>query len=303
MIDGNRRFTALRDIEKKSGIKKCFNAVILELDVGLESNLKTIKELELDLQLAREERISYNPIDRIFDVYNTIEVQKLMTVDEYKKAAGEKNTKKIKRDIRLAKLIIKFIEIISPGGNPIDKFYLARELKLDGPIEEIEGTLEGLKSKNKNSITEAVLIYLAATKTDDKQQDSTRLMRDLKNNVLKNDEVLQYFYKAVDDKVDVIMEAFEEKPISSAKELKVVIEENIEVDNCVKSILNSTNKLIIKSNNDNKRTKSILSLESIYEELSKIRSEDFNNLTSDEKLEAKEILKGITDLIQKMRKF
>ncbi|WP_330507656.1 ParB/RepB/Spo0J family partition protein [Enterococcus faecalis] len=136
VIDGNRRFTALRMLQREDNIAKKFNAVILPLDAKTDE--KKIKELELDLQLGREERVNYDPIDRIFDVYNTIVVEKLMTVEEYKKASGAGNTKGINRDIRLAELILKFINIVSPSEEEsvekqIDKFYLARDLKLDGP--------------------------------------------------------------------------------------------------------------------------------------------------------------------------
>lgn len=166
VIDGNRRLTALRMIERKTGIKQTFDAIVLPLDFTTANDEKRIKELELELQLGREERVAYDTIDRIFDVYNTIEVEKIMTADEYKKASGAGNTKGINRDIRLAELMIKFIKIVSPGGNPIDKFYLARELKIDGPIEEIEGTINKLKS-DKEAITDAVLTYLAVTKRKD----------------------------------------------------------------------------------------------------------------------------------------
>lgn len=145
VIDGNRRFTALRRIQKETKIQQYFEAVILSFDISKKIDEKKIKELELDLQLGREERVSYDPIDRIFDVYNTIEVQKLMTPEEYKKASGAGNTKGINKDLRLAKLIIKFLSIVAPNENPIDKFYLARELKLDGPLEDIERTINKLK--------------------------------------------------------------------------------------------------------------------------------------------------------------
>lgn len=101
VIDGNRRFTALRRIQRDTNIKQYFEAVILSFDIKNKLDEKKIKELELDLQLGREERVSYDPIDRIFDVYNTIEVQKLMTPEEYKKASGAGNTKGINRDISL----------------------------------------------------------------------------------------------------------------------------------------------------------------------------------------------------------
>lgn len=300
VIDGNRRFTALRMLERETGRAQEFNAVILHLDV--KSDEKIIKELELDLQLGREERISYNPIDRIFDVYNTIKVEKIMSIEEYKRASGAKNTKKINRDIRLAELIIKFIEIVSPGGNPIDKFYLARDLNLDGPIEEIESTITNLKSNNKESIKEAVLAYLAVSKTVDNQSDSTRIMRDLKQNILRSDERLGYFLDAVDDKVDIIMDAFENKPIQTANELKAVIEQDNEVQESVNVLIKSTNRLVFKGKNENDRMKPLIELENIRDVLSGIEPEDFLNMTPDENFEAKVIIDEIKDVLYRLKK-
>ncbi|WP_252898786.1 hypothetical protein [Secundilactobacillus odoratitofui] len=181
---------------------------------------KTIKELELDLQLGREEKVPYSPIDRIFDVYNTICVTKIMNTEEYKRASGAGNTIGIKRDIRLAKLILKFIEIVSPGGEAIDKFYLARDLKLDGPIEEIESTISKMDDSDKESITEAVLVQLAVAKSDIYQLEPKLVMRQLKTNVLKNPDNLNHYLSAVDDKVDTVIDAFEENPITTAGDLK-----------------------------------------------------------------------------------
>jgi hypothetical protein len=302
VIDGNRRFTALRMLERERKFSQCFNAVILPLDAKLKTDEKIIKELELDLQLGREERVNYDPIDRIFDVYNTIEVEKIMTIEEYKKASGAKSTKGINRDIRLAELIIKFIEIVSPGGNPIDKFYLARDLKLDGPIEEIESTITNLKSKDKESIKEAALVYLAVSKTVDNRNDSTRVMRDLKKNILQNDERLEYFLNAVDDKVDVVMETFEDTPIQSANELKTVVEGDIEVEKSVQSLISSTNRIINKGRIENERTKALIELENIRDSLSEIDAEDFSELTVNENIQVREIISEINDILFRLRK-
>ncbi|MBM7550934.1 ParB/Srx family N-terminal domain-containing protein [Peptoniphilus gorbachii] len=302
VIDGNRRLTALRMIERETNIPQTFNAVILPLDASSKNDEKIIKELELDLQLGREERVSYDPIDRIFDVYNTIKVEKIMNEDEYKKACGYRDTRKINRDIRLAELIIKFIEIVSPGGNPIDKFYLARDLKLDGPIEEIESTITNLKSNDKESIKEAVLVYMASSKVVDTQSDTTRVMRDLKMNVLKDSERLEYFLDAVDDKVDIIIDAFDENPIQSANELKSVIEEDNEVDSSVQSLIKSTNRIIYKGKIENERTKALLELENVRDSLSEIDSEDFSELTVEENIQARDVIREINDILFRLKK-
>lgn len=302
VIDGNRRFTALRMIEKETGIRQEFNAIILDLDANSKCDEKIIKELELDLQLGREERISYNPIDRIFDVYNTIKVEKIMTIEEYKKASGAKNTRGINKDIRLAELIIKFIEIVSPGGKAIDKFYLARELKLDGPIEEIESTITNLKSKCKESIKEAALVYLAVSKTVDNESDSTRVMRDLKNNILQNDETLEYFLDSANNKVDVIMDEFEDKPIQSASELKTIVIQNDEVQRQAHSLIQSTKRLINKGKIENDRRRALVELENLRDSLLEIRVDDFEELTVDEILDAKDIIMEIKDILYRLKK-
>lgn len=302
VIDGNRRFTALRKYQEEDGIPKEFKAVILSLDAKSKADEKVIKELELDLQLGREERVNYDPIDRIFDVYNTIEVEKLMTIEEYKKASGAGNTRGINRDIRLAELILKFIGIVSPGDNLIDKFYLARDLKLDGPIEEIEGTINKLKSENKEAITEAALVYLAVSKSGSEQKDSTRVMRDLKTNVINNPDVLQYFLPAVDEKVDIIMESFERDPIKNSNDIEIAISKDQELRTSVDKLLSSTNRLMVKGQRDSKRRKVLMELVDIRENLEEISIEDFSELTVDENLEAKSVLIELTDILFKLKK-
>lgn len=300
VIDGNRRFTALRMYQTQDNIPKTFEAVILPLDANSGNDEKKIKELELDLQLGREERVNYDPIDRIFDVYNTIKVEKLMTVEEYKKASGAGNTKGINRDIRLAKLILRFVEIVSPGGNSVDKFYLARELKLDGPIEEIEGTINKLKDREKESITDAVLTHLAVVKSTEGNADVTRIMRDVKTHILKNDEVKQYFLDAVDDKVDDIIDAFSEKPIKSSNDLKQVTKSSPELEKTVTDIQSSIKRLVYKGVKDSERKEALMELNDIRDNLQELNASDFKELTKDEFFEAKEVLSEIRDILFKL---
>ena len=304
VIDGNRRFTALRKYQAEDGIPKTFNAVILPLNTKTKTDEKIIKKLELDLQLGREERVSYDPIDRIFDVYNTIKVEELMTIEEYKQASGAGNTKGINRDIRLAELILRFIEIVSPGGNPVDKFYLARDLKLDGPMEEIESTITKLKAEHKDgeAITEAALVHLAVSKTDENQKDSTRVMRDLKKNVLKNPEILSHYGKMADEKIDTIMDAFVANPIKSSNELKVVLSKDEEIIKATQKLQKGTSELMFRGEKDTKRRKAVVELESIRDSLEELGAEDFSELTVDENIEAKSILKDITDILFKLKK-
>ena len=301
VIDGNRRFTALRKLQKKNNIRRYFEAAILSFDIHNKIDEKKIKELELDLQLAREERVSYDPIDRIFDVYNTIEVQKLMTPEEYKQASGAGNTRGINRDIRPARLIIKFLDIIAPNQNPIDKFYLARELKLDGPIEDIEGTINKLKD-NKETITQNVLTTLAVhiAKSDEGDGDITRKMRSIKKNILNNPDIKKHYIEATDSHVDEIIECFEDNPVEKVEDLRKNIESNPDALAAANSLLQTTNRLSNKGEAAADRRQSLVKLQDIRDDLDYMSSEDLKELHEDEYFEAKEILKEIRDLTYKL---
>ncbi|WP_195414201.1 ParB N-terminal domain-containing protein, partial [Streptococcus salivarius] len=279
VIDGNRRFTALRRIQKETKIQQYFEAVILSFDISKKIDEKKIKELELDLQLGREERVSYDPIDRIFDVYNTIEVQKLMTPEEYKKASGAGNTKGINKDLRLAKLIIKFLSIVAPNENPIDKFYLARELKLDGPLEDIERTINKLK-KDKETITQNVLTILAVqiAKSEVGDRDITRKIRDVKYNILDNPEMKEHFISATDEHVDNIIDFFESNPIDKASDLKNNLNNNLEIAEVSSKLLQTTNRLSNKGQITANRRQSLVKLQEIRDTLEDLSSEDLKEL-------------------------
>lgn len=303
VIDGNRRFTALRRIQKEKNISQFFEAAILSFDIKNKIDEKKIKELELDLQLGREERVSYDPIDRIFDVYNTIEVQKLMTPEEYKKASGAGNTKGINRDIRLAKLIIKFLAIIAPSQNPIDKFYLARELKLDGPIEEIEGTINKLK-ENKETITQNVLTTLAVqiAKSDAGDSDITRKIRNIKKNILNNPDINKHYIEATDSHVDEIIDCFENHPVERVEDLRKNIEAHPVALEAANSLLQTTNRLSNKGEAAADRRQSLVKLQDIRDELEYISFDDLNELRENEYFEAKDILQEIRDIAYKLLK-
>ena len=303
VIDGNRRFTALRRIQKETNIQQYFEAVILSFDINNKIDEKKIKELELDLQLGREERVSYDPIDRIFDVYNTIEVQKLMTPEEYKKASGAGNTKGINKDLRLAKLIIKFLSIVAPNENPIDKFYLARELKLDGPLEDIERTINKLK-KDKEMITQNVLTILAVqiAKSEVGDRDITRKIRDVKYNILDNPEMKEHFISATDEHVDNIIDFFESNPIDKASDLKNNLNNNLEIAEVSSKLLQTTNRLSNKGQITANRRQSLVKLQEIRDTLEDLSSEDLKELHEEEFFEAKEILQEIRDLAFKLSK-
>ena len=132
IIDGNRRFTSLRQLSRE-GAGAEFNyleAVILDSE---KYNDKDIKRLELNLQHGVESRVDYNPIDRLVDIYrDLIENGGVFTPEEYR-GETQKTLKEVKKDMEISQLLIDYLDFI----NRPKKFYIARRQQVDGPLREI----------------------------------------------------------------------------------------------------------------------------------------------------------------------
>ena len=130
IIDGNRRFTCLRRLAAKNDRFGYFETVIL--DRNIEHSAKQIKMLELSIQHGEESKVDYNPIDRLVGIYNDIISTRLLSVEEYARSTNESETE-VKKRVEVAKLMVEFLEFI----NAPEQFYIARDLQLYYPLEEL----------------------------------------------------------------------------------------------------------------------------------------------------------------------
>ena len=158
-----------------------------------------------------------------------------------------------------------------------------------------------MKDKNKESITQAVLTYLAVEKANEGNVDFTRIIRGVKTNILNNEGINEYFLDVVDDKIDDIVDAFENNPIKNSNDLKKVIRETPGLEKTVDALRKSVNKLIQKGAKEAERKEALNELIDIRDNLSELKSDDFRELTPDEFIEAKEVLKDITDILYKLK--
>lgn len=170
IIDGNRRFSCLRNLSKKSDNFNYFETVILDRDY--EHNAKQIKMLELQVQIGEEARVDYNPIDRLVGVYRDLIKNKLLTISEYARSANMKE-KEVEKQIEYAKLLVEFLEAI----NAPEQFYIAREMDLNGPLVELYGILNKIKDEDKKQEVKYIVFtnFLMAP-----SGDMTRFIRNLK---------------------------------------------------------------------------------------------------------------------------
>lgn len=181
IIDGNRRFTCLRELAKNDSQFGYFNAIILD-DEKLTP--KEIKTLELEIQHGQEEKVGYDIIDRCAGIYNDlIKEGHMFTKEEYARSTDER-VADIDKLIEKTNLIIEFLEYI----NAPEKFHVAKNLEIDGPISELIPLKKNSSEEDWNKIKIITFDNIIA-KTD---KDITRYIRDIKKYV-RNDELDNYF--------------------------------------------------------------------------------------------------------------
>lgn len=194
VIDGNRRFSCLRNLSKENESFGYFEAIILEKNY--EHSAKQIKMLELQIQIGAEERVAYDPVDRLVGIYKYLEDEKLLSIDEYARSTNMKR-KEVENELEIAKLIVEFLEAIKAPK----QYYLARELQLDGPMRELYGALKSVADEDKMQ----ELKYIAFTNLLYKPAgDMSRFIRGLKGIAKSN--YLDEFIEKEAESVEILDE-------------------------------------------------------------------------------------------------
>lgn len=199
IIDGNRRFTCLRKLYKETGDPRFgfFEAVI----IPSQSDASAIKILEMELQDGIDDRVDYDPIDRLTSFYKDV-VENELYNEKIWCRINKKSSKEYKLTYKKAEIMKEYLEFI----NKPTSFYIAKDLKLDGPIQEIANfalSNDILWKKNKREIFG--LLYMKP------QGDPTRFIRPVLKSFKKatSDELMEVYKYNIEEKVFNSIEAGE----------------------------------------------------------------------------------------------
>ena len=200
VIDGNRRFTCLRQLARDNDKFNWFEAVILPDEIGQDRC--AIKCLELAQQFGREERVGYDPVDRLVGVYRSLIDPETriegLSPERYARSAGMEIAS-LNSMMARANLMVEFLEFI---GAP-KHFSLARSLKVDGPLGDLEKALR----RCDNPDTKEILRHAAfANMLVEPKRDITRFVRDLARaaNSPENEDFLEKEVELTEEVVDRI---------------------------------------------------------------------------------------------------
>lgn len=139
---------------------------------SLGNDSKKIKMLELSIQHGEEEKVGYDPVDRLVGIYNDIISSNLLSKEEYAQCIGVE-PKELEKEIIKARYMNEFLEF----ANAKDQFHLARELKVAGVINELQGVLKKCKSDDQE---EDVKNIVFANMITEPQGDIVRFVRKIK---------------------------------------------------------------------------------------------------------------------------
>ncbi|MGI2251800.1 ParB N-terminal domain-containing protein [Staphylococcus cohnii] len=296
VIDGNRRFTCLRDLAKEDSKFNYLDAIII--NKGIQDSKKEIKLLELYLQHGREERVGYNPIDRLVGVYNDVIKNNLITVEEYSKNT-EQTANEVKKMIDRANLMVEFLEFIDMP----EHYYLARDWDLDGPLGEITAVLNKIKTEEEREDLKNIIFTNIAAKPN---TDMTRYIRKIKNLVNTpqfrpfiedNLELCEKFLEKFDGAEEKTVE-FINKEVRGDEELRDELrntydkyQEKVKKRNSINAPKNQIEKaidalqnidfeMVLRLNDESDYPQFLSSLEMLEEEVKNIKNEVYGNVSS-----------------------
>lgn len=284
IIDGNRRFACLRNIEKDKCETQYFEAVIL--DHNIKSNEKEIKVLELMLQHGVDEKVGYNPIDRLVGIYNDIVITGLLTAKEYADSINISEGD-VLQEIEKAKLMVEFLEFI----NAPKQFHLARHFNIVEPLKELNTMLKKISNATirevlKNSAFSQFLIP--------PEGDATRYMRKVKK-IAANDKFLEEYLGDQGNLVEKVCEIVEEHPVVKESEI-AKIRAN---DDLKREFFQSTEKYLNRVNSHETRNQPLKQVEKAYDSLDLI---DLNILRKLTNMQIEELSSNIKELKETINK-
>lgn len=286
IIDGNRRFTCLRNIEKETGKTQYFEAVIL--DHSIKTNAKQIKMLELMLQHGVDEKVGYNPIDRLVGIYTDIIDTKLLTVKEYADSVNMSESD-IQLEVEKANLMIEFLDFI----NAPKQFHIARHFNIVDPLKELHMMLKKVKDEEKK---EDLKNLVFAQFLMQPFGDTTRYTRKIKK-IASSNRFLDEFLDEQMEIVERVCEELEQHPKVSNKEINIIrSNEKIKSD-----FLHSTEKFVNKVDGDTTRNQPIKQTEKAFDSLDLIDTKILKKLSEEQRSEIREKLDMIDQMVLTIR--
>ncbi len=280
IIDGNRRFTAIRELYKDTGNDKFsyFEAVYLEAPNDNDKDgWKRIKSLELYLQFNVDEKRDYNRIDFLVSFYrDTVdETTKMFDKKQYCYTSGL-SSGDYEKNVSIIKIMLDYLE----WRNKPKAFYILKNEKLDGPIEDIAVATKKMNKEEWDSIKDYIYQYMTHVQSGDRTRDIRELVKSAKAN-----GTLYKTYKEEIDTPETMVQlaktvASKDKKIESVEETKIIKAQQEEAS---KKLINAFETARYKDRIDSANNEPLKLMDDAINQIKKIDIAIIKNMQDEQK--------------------
>lgn len=280
IVDGNRRFTCLRRIERENGTECWFETAIIDADI--QRDRKQIKLLELAIQHGEEEKVGYDLIDYAIGTYIDVVKTQLLTVEEYAHETKE-NIADVKKRIESAELISEFLEYIKLP----EQYHVARDMQVYSLFQELLPVLRQLKNEKDKEALKKIAFNNAIVRA---VPDQRKFVRDIKM-LVKNDAYKSYF-KEQEELGKKLETAIETRSISGKADADAIAQDNTVLARELNASMEKAKK---RAMNQTVRMRPTEKINKCLDSLAEIDPRNFSRLNEDDKMALR---KNILDLIE-----
>ena len=286
IVDGNRRYTCLRRIQRESQTPVYFETVIMDMDI--REDKKQIKLLELAIQHGEEKKVDYDLIDYAVGTYRDVVQTGLLTVEEYASSTNE-SVADVKKRIEIAGMVSEFLNYMKLP----EQYHVAREFQVYSLFQEMMALLRQLDEGGKQQLK--VIVFNNAMMHA--MPDQRKFIRDIKS-LIKNGTYTAYF----EDQrkwEQAIQEKFSAIEIRSKADVDRFAEDNAAI---TEELQMSMERALLRSRSQQLKSKPSENVSKSISLLMEVDSRQFGRMNNEEKETLKAELDELAKIVDGFRK-
>ncbi len=286
IVDGNRRFTCLRRIQRDKPDPIYFETVIMDMDI--REDKKQIKLLELGIQHGEEKKVDYDLIDYAIGTYRDVVQTKLLTVEEYASSTNEGQAE-VKKRIEIAEIICEFLDYLKLP----EQFHIAREYQVYSLFQEMMPPLRQLDDEGKK-LLKNIAFNNAMMKAI---PDQKKFIRDIKG-LIKND-AYETFFEEQQKWSQLIQEKYADVDIHSKEDVDRFAEKNREI---AEELTLSMERALLRSRSQVLKNKPIENVTKCITLMTEVDSRIFSKMENEEKDNLKAELEELSRIVESFKR-
>lgn len=282
IVDGNRRYTCLRKIERESQEPQYFETVIMEMDI--QADKKQIKLLELALQHGEEKKVDYDLIDYAVGTYRDVVQTGLLTVEEYAESANE-SISEVNERIEVAKVICEFLDYLKLP----EQYHIAREYQVYSLFLEMMAQLKKLNDWEKVQLKHIAFDNVMMNAVPDQR----KFIRDIKK-LIRDDSYTEYFAEQ-QSLEQQLYEQYLAEEIHSKQDIDSFAQKNHTI---AEKLKNSMERALQKSRAQQLKSKPIDNMRKCVELLTEVDTRLFAKMGPEDKENVQSELQELANIIE-----